>query len=286
MRKQPERRPLADATAGHWTLASLIEAAEPKSNASSISTARQLLVPILLNAFLESAPIAFAPATPTSSTDVHFQTVLAVAQIARELYRGRDATQTEIRSLRGLVNRLESYFPFAADDLQARDLQTETAIQQLNLLFCELVAVVVENGPSDSKIVSSLERVGQYVTTILSGAAISPAQPLGQTLTSAAYLSLVPTVWALLCQPGADAVFAAVLEHHGRLSVSSAIKRPSLELITRLLSVRGSATRLTLRSCTHQATARVSRFRRRSRTSTLVYRSCSGSSAIVKSGPR
>ena len=131
MRAEPRRQPLCDASSGHWSLPSLAQAAEPSNTASTISTARQLLMPILLTAFLESAPIAFAPATPTSSYDAHFQTVAAVAQIAQELFRGPKASQAEIRSLRGLVLKVESYFPFGTDALHARDVQVRDNRLQL-----------------------------------------------------------------------------------------------------------------------------------------------------------
>ena len=77
----------------------------------------------------------------------------------------------------------------------ALTLQTEATLQELNLCFCELVATVVDgNAKPDSKVVTMLERVDAHVGRVLSGEAVTAAHPLGQTLTAASYLSLVPTI--------------------------------------------------------------------------------------------
>ena len=124
-------------------------------------------------------------------------------------------------------------------------MQTEATLQQLNLCFCELVATIVDgNAKPDSKVVAMLDRVDAHVSRILGGETATAAHPLGQTLTAAAYISLVPTIWALLSRSGeaSAAMLEAVLAHYATLSASSALKRPALELITRVLTVCGLST--------------------------------------------
>lgn len=84
-----------------------------------------------------------------------------------------------------------------------------------------------------------LERVDAHVGRVLGGEAVTAAHPLGQTLTAASYLSLVPTIWSLLSRPGeaSATLLEAVLAHYATLSAASALKRPALELVTRVLTV-------------------------------------------------
>lgn len=116
------RLPLVDSSAGGWTLAYLAEAGQAVHTTSPLATARQLLAPILLAAFLDSAPVAFAPSAATSADTAHMQTVAAVANIARVLYQGQGVDGADVRALRALVLKMDVYFPFGADALVKRDM--------------------------------------------------------------------------------------------------------------------------------------------------------------------
>jgi pre-rRNA-processing protein IPI1 len=84
------------------------------------------LLPILVSAFLDTAPTAFSPSAPASSVntpDVALDTVLAVAGIARDLWRaivmsqntGEKATEKIVDIAKGLaklVGHMGAYFPF------------------------------------------------------------------------------------------------------------------------------------------------------------------------------
>lgn len=84
-------------------------------------------------------------------------------------------------------------------------------------------------------------RVSEYVTQLLRGEVASVSQ-LGRPLTSAAYVALLPTIWALISSPTTSQrmstpILQAVVEHAVKVSSKSALKRPTIELVARLVLV-------------------------------------------------
>lgn len=98
-----------------------------------------------------------------------------------------------------------------------------------------------------------LSHVSNYVVHLLSGEP-SSSQPnaLGRHISTQAYIALMPTIWSLVNNPsngltvpdgiddGGDdirSVLAAVLAHATKCSSTSAVKRPAVEFVSRLVLV-------------------------------------------------
>ncbi len=77
-----------------------------------------------------------------------------------------------------------------------------------------------------------------YVLRELSGGNVLSNQ-VARSLTSAAYTSLTPTMWSLINTPSqsSNGVFGAVLEHGTVVSAKSALKKPAVDFISRLILV-------------------------------------------------
>lgn len=134
--------------------------------------------------------------------------------------------------------------------------QTEQALQDLNLIFCELTStLILRSGDSADmgrratankkprQLELLVQRVGDYTVELLRGEAPerADAQTIGpRSIMPATYVSLLPTVWALINSPGAeftDSVVHACIEHGTRSSSTAAVKRHTVEFIGRLLLV-------------------------------------------------
>ncbi|GAA6008295.1 Ipi1p [Rhodotorula paludigena] len=141
-----------------------------------------LLHPTLVSSFLDAAPSAFSPSLLESANataaaggeNTHLATVLAVLQIARELYarelgggtatgagspsskRARDAR----KSLVALLSHASAYFPFGADEPVAlagagkkgarkdgAEGERHETLLQLNVAFAELSSLLVLSAP-------------------------------------------------------------------------------------------------------------------------------------------
>jgi pre-rRNA-processing protein IPI1 len=78
-------------------------------------------------------------------------------------------------------------------------------------------------------------RVSDYVIQLLRGESASVSRPLAP----AAYVALLPTIWALLStsQGMASPVLEAVVEHAVHVSSKSALKRWTVEFMARLVLV-------------------------------------------------
>lgn len=81
-------------------------------------------------------------------------------------------------------------------------------------------------------------RVSEYVTQLLRGEVVYASQ-LGRPLAPAAYVALLPTIWALLSSPTASRAptLQAIVEHAVKVSSKSALKRPTIEFVARLVLV-------------------------------------------------
>lgn len=102
----------------------------------------------------------------------------------------------------------------------------------------------VGNPKQTSRLLETLvQRVSEYTVRLLRGEAPDrpDAQSLGpKAITPATYMSLLPTIWALLNAVEAefaDNVLQACVEHGTRASSTSAVKRHTVDLIGRLLLV-------------------------------------------------
>lgn len=95
-----------------------------------------------------------------------------------------------------------------------------------------------------SKVTLSVQtqRVGEYIIQLLGGEAVSSSQ-LGRPLTPTAYISLLPTIWALINTVNIDghqlsgSVLQATLDHAVKASSKSALKRPTIEFVARVILV-------------------------------------------------
>jgi len=90
------------------------------------------------------------------------------------------------------------------------------------------------------KVSIQIERVAQYIIRRLRGEANSTQ--IGSVLTASPYLSLLPTIWAIVNKPGlnqqeADGIIHAILDHALKVSSKSACKPLTIEFVARLLLV-------------------------------------------------
>ncbi|RDB28596.1 Testis-expressed sequence 10 protein [Hypsizygus marmoreus] len=238
------------------------------ANASFVTHLARTLHSTLIATFLDCAPAVFSPSSSPSETEA--QLILAVARIARSLYGVILQAPTPIKSnytstpedLGAILNYMTPYFPFKLSG--SRDIKLEQAFQDLNLIFCELSSLLVlttheessrltRRGrirqksrallhPTHSNNTLSIQtlRVNEYILQLLRGEPVSSSQ-LGKPLTPAAYSALLPAIWALLNDATLDhrevsnAMLLAILEHSVKTSSKSALKKPTLEFISRLL---------------------------------------------------
>ena len=85
-----------------------------------------------------------------------------------------------------------------------------------------------------------IDRVTQYIIRRLRGEANSTQ--IGTMLTVSSYLSLLPTIWAIMNKPDlnqqeADGIIHATLDHALKVSSKSACKPWTIEFVARLLFV-------------------------------------------------
>ncbi|KAI5481016.1 Armadillo-type fold containing protein [Pseudohyphozyma bogoriensis] len=229
-----------------------------------------LLHPTLLASFLDAAPTAFSP-TPSSSAQ-EMDTIVAVLDVAKSLYwsslsgsvkdeDGKDGKEKDERKLLvALLGHVGAYFPFGADAVEARTVEAEEQLLDLNLVFASLVSLLIlssSSGSSDEtrkrsmkakkrekqlategKINKMIEVVASWVGEALRGELTTASYPMGMTLSAEAYSALEPTLWALLNQPDAPPeIFDAILTHFGRCSSGSEAKRLSFGFISRAVLV-------------------------------------------------
>ncbi|GJE87598.1 Ipi1-N domain-containing protein [Phanerochaete sordida] len=239
-----------------------------KAESAYVSHLARTLLPTLVATFLDCAPTVFAPGTPPSETEL--QTVLAVARLARCLYgemtldNNDKSRSTPYDDLSSLLGHMAPYFPFTVhlSPTARRDLKNEQALQDINLIFCELTSMLMlktskeaqgasgtrhsakdaTHSKQASRVLESLsQRVSDYTVQLLRGE--SPGRPDGQSLgpkpiTPATYMSLLPTIWALVNSPGGDFaehVAEACIAHGTRAGSMSAVKRHTIDFIGRLI---------------------------------------------------
>jgi hypothetical protein len=239
----------------------------PKSPAQLLKT----LLPILISAFLDSGPTAFSPeasATPTTTKamEAALTTVTAVAELTRDLWRATLAQQLQeaeffqdkeiTAGLEKLVVHMAAYFPFAADELSKRSTAESSKLQNLNVSFCELVALVGMAAqpvsaatlqaarkaprPSKGKLNSATLSMSNFVSSLLSSSSRSIITS-SASITPQLYAQLLPTIWSLLSSSDLDDsqqdILNVLLRHFLDLSASSGVKKLAFTFMSRLLVV-------------------------------------------------
>lgn len=156
---------------------------------------------------------------------------------------------------------MTTYFPFRPSTASNRDIKVEQSFQELNIIYCELISLLVlisHNRPvgksrgkaraatthkSDGTLSIQARRVSDYVIELLRGDPAAGSSQLGQPLSSDAYSALLPTIWSLLNQGSpndfstSDGIFLATLNHAIKTSSKSAVKSSTVEFIARIALV-------------------------------------------------
>lgn len=125
------------------------------------------------------------------------------------------------------------YFPFKV--AARRDIKVEEYLQEINVNFCELTALISTRATPTHSMSARLslhtDRVRDFVLEGLGGDGSS---------FRTSYTPLIPTMWSFVVDSDASGtleVFKAVLAHATGLSSKSSLVRPSVGFISRLLLV-------------------------------------------------
>ncbi|OCH95802.1 hypothetical protein OBBRIDRAFT_871454 [Obba rivulosa] len=200
--------------------------------------------------------------------------------ILREAVQGNDVRDQSLGELQVILGYLSPYFPFAISGISStkRDIRVEQAFQDLNLTYCELTSFLIlasparledhhpgsrrgkgRSQPSRRTLASStsstsdlhVDHVSEYVVRLLCGEPLpgTSQTTLSRSITGATYTSLLPTVWSLISAPlrprgeenTSSAVLRVVLEHAIKASSASAVKKPTIEFIGRLILLEREA---------------------------------------------
>lgn len=244
------------------------------SNTSSLIHLARTLYSTLLASYLDCAPVVFSPSTNPPEAELNLLTV--TARIMRTLYGSilQDRfslsvaeEETVCDELSTLLGHMTGYFPFRP---ARREIKVEHAFQDLNVIYCELTALLVlvsfrrpsgdisrkarfptsrshasSHVKHESKLTLQAGLVRTYVTRLLLGEDNSGAQ-ISRPLIPTMYIALLPTIWALLNQPkeshtrsqgeaSTDTVLSAMLDHAIRTTSNSAVKRLTVEFVARIL---------------------------------------------------
>jgi len=133
--------------------------------------------------------------------------------------------------------------------------QIEQALQDLNVIYCELTSLLILAYTTQDVTLSSTKRrdsrslqvqisqVRDYVARLLSGVQMAP-HLVGRPITAQDYIALFPTLWTLLnsksehtgVDDGVD-ILRALLDHGLQVSSTAAAKRPTVDFLARLILV-------------------------------------------------
>ncbi|KAG1881744.1 hypothetical protein C8R48DRAFT_585967 [Suillus tomentosus] len=245
------------------------------SNTSSLIHLARTLYSTLLASYLDSAPIVFSPSANPPEAELNLLTV--TARIMKTLYGSilqdrfslsHAEEETLCDELSTLLGYMTGYFPFRP---ARREIKVEHAFQDLNIIYCELTALLVLvsfRRPSgdisrkarfptsrstaffshvkyEGKLTLQAGLVRTYVTSLLQGEDHSGAQ-ISRPLIPTMYIALLPTIWALLNQPKeshtrsqgeapTDTVLSAMLDQAIKTTSKSAVKALTVEFIARIL---------------------------------------------------
>lgn len=133
--------------------------------------------------------------------------------------------------------------------------QIEQALQDLNIVYCELTSLLILThasqhvAPSNSKrrdgnsITMQTSQVKDYIARLLSGVSLS-THMVGRHITAQDYVALLPTLWMLLNsnvehndEDGGADTLSALLDHGLQVSSTATAKRPTADFLARLILV-------------------------------------------------
>ncbi|OJA10838.1 hypothetical protein AZE42_00252 [Rhizopogon vesiculosus] len=247
----------------------------PSNNTTPLIHLARTLYSTLLASYLDCAPVVFSPSANPPEAELNLLTV--TARIMRTLYgsvlqnkASMNLAEEEILcdELKTLLGYMTGYFPFRP---ARREIKVEHAFQDLNVIYCELTALLVlvssrrqlgdisrkarlqtsrtsassSHVKHEGKLTLQAGLVRTYVTSLLLGEDNSGAH-ISRPLTPPTYVALLPTIWALLSQPkenhtsaqgGAlpSTVLSAVLNHAIGTTSSSSVKALTVEFVARIL---------------------------------------------------
>lgn len=249
-----EAGPMSSSMGGHQYLPDVLNISEDlgshaPGNITFISNLARALQSTLVSTFLDYAPTVLSPSS--NPQEVELDLILAVSDSVRSIYGEISHIQDTknsslLENLTSILGYMTPFFPFRPGG--KRDIKIEQAFQDLNLVYCELTSLLVLTSQDTrsrqqqprktdrSKLSIQNDIVCDYVLRELSGGNVSSNQ-VARSLTSAAYTSLTPTMWSLINTPSqsSNGVFGAVLEHGTVVSAKSALKKPTVDFISRLI---------------------------------------------------
>ncbi|KAL4242182.1 Pre-rRNA-processing protein IPI1 [Abortiporus biennis] len=234
----------------------------------------RVLQSTLISTFLDCAPTAFHPSGQSSETELNM--VVTVSEIVRRLYatilqraaKNGKSRDISLEDLSAFIGHMSPYFPFSTYGSLAskRDIKVEQAFQDLNVVYSELTSLLVLAATSESTSSSSrttrnqrkhpgsknksttlavpssqVDRVTQYVVHLLRGelpTGTNTQNALPRPVTSASYIALIPTIWALINDQNLSRsldLLNAVVDHATNTSSTSSVKRHTLEFLGRLV---------------------------------------------------
>ncbi|KAA1110905.1 hypothetical protein PGT21_034100 [Puccinia graminis f. sp. tritici] len=219
--------------------------------------------PVMLSIFLDTAPTAFqselgstSPAITSSSSGASVSPSLELVNcVTTSLHRlwqasmaaDLDVETKDIKSLETILIKMSPYFVFGGDDIIPQGTELKHMLQNLNLMYCDLVSLLALAKPDCSNTVAiQLNRVGNYITRLLENKVISMNSSSGP-MQPEAYRRIFPIVWSLLKHdlvqrenPKADRdswasrVIEAFIDHLNGLSPNSELKFLGLNFLARL----------------------------------------------------
>ncbi|QRW12075.1 Testis-expressed sequence 10 protein [Ceratobasidium sp. AG-Ba] len=201
------------------------------------------LHPVLIATFLDNAPqLRLSPSSYSASVEL----VVKVAELANLVYGAvvRDGTPNKetLESLNTMLTHMSVYFPFG--DVaglgvgETVSMKTREATQSLNLAYFGTASKKVGKTKQEKDNNRQRNRwkqvaeVAAYVKKCLRGE-VAFASGLASSLSPTAYMSLLPTLWALRLEQD---IISTALHHATSASGGSrATKRIAIEFVGRLV---------------------------------------------------
>ncbi|KZS93404.1 hypothetical protein SISNIDRAFT_485656 [Sistotremastrum niveocremeum HHB9708] len=264
---------LAKATTINWSIADIsvgqVENESLGESGPSGHPATELayrLQPLLTSTLLDCAPVVFAP-SHSSPPETELNLILNSARIVQALYSAvfENCVPGDVRLRQGseellsYIGYMSPYFPFGDNAFDRRDIKVELIFQELNVIYCELVSLLLLGDEESSKKDQKGNRKGKRAEDALDAHVTRAAEfvlqwlevetvgtPSRMSLTGTAYMSLLPTLWSLLgsgrlesssriSKTVSDSILRAVVKQSSKASASSAVKRVSIQFIAHIL---------------------------------------------------
>ncbi|CAG8506298.1 27778_t:CDS:10 [Racocetra persica] len=221
------------------------------------------LHPILLSLWLDTAPSVFGTISSLTRVTPALQIV----------YLDIMDKQWIENNLKPLLKHFVIYFPFGAESADVCDLKVEPIIQEMNIMFCELVILFLTAAKSSMEIVMNkkgisnntetglfkkqkkpsksethelhslwTEQIAEYVMGILGSDSIEDNNRLLRVRFKPENLkNLIPTLWGLLNYSNKElqeSIFQTILDYSKRCRTQSTTKRICIEFISKILMVQ------------------------------------------------